>query len=189
MLLLVAVNASSVQSMKFTRHLISNSSLGVTVVVLHMPSVEHYPHHHFLPSTSPFSTWNALALTRSPKGVAVHKLLLHFKCLGCGFGADILCMISVLRHSKGTPCVILLRHYLRRLTGEASAPHFHQLTTLRVVIPTKCLLVQRQSPVSHSYTVDNQSADTVQIWPHKTLQSYRKSYENAGFLTTAHAYT
>jgi len=33
MLLLVAVNMSSVQSMKFTRHLISNSSLGVTVVV------------------------------------------------------------------------------------------------------------------------------------------------------------
>ena len=48
-LLLVAVNTSSVQSMKFTRHLISNSSLGVTVVVLRMPSVEHYPHHHFLP--------------------------------------------------------------------------------------------------------------------------------------------
>ena len=32
-------------------------------------------------------------------------------------------------------------------------------------------------------------ADTVQIWPHKTLQSYRKSYQNARFLTTAHAYT
>jgi len=44
--------------------------IGVTVVVLHMPSVEHY---HFLPSTSPFSTWNASTLTRSPKGVTVHK--------------------------------------------------------------------------------------------------------------------
>ena len=31
----VAVYTSSVQSMKFTRHLISNSSLGVTVVILH----------------------------------------------------------------------------------------------------------------------------------------------------------
>ena len=41
-------------------------------------------HHHFLPSTSSFSTWNALALTRFLKGVAVHKLLtfrLIPKCL------------------------------------------------------------------------------------------------------------
>jgi len=60
-LLLVAVNTSSVQSMKFTRHLISNSSLGVTVVVLHTPSVEHYPHHNFLPSTS---LWHWLDLQR-----------------------------------------------------------------------------------------------------------------------------
>jgi len=29
-------------------------------------------HYHFLPSTSPFSTWNALALTRLEKGVAVY---------------------------------------------------------------------------------------------------------------------
>ena len=32
----------------------------------------------------------------------------------------------------------------------------YQLTTLRVVIPMKSLLVQRQSPISHSYTVDDQ---------------------------------
>jgi len=55
----MAVNTSSVESMKFTRHLIGNSSLGVTVLVLHMPSVEHYP--HFLPSTS---LWNLLDLQR-----------------------------------------------------------------------------------------------------------------------------
>ena len=38
-------------------------------------------------------------------------------------------------------------------------------TTLRVVIPTKSLLVYRQSPVSHSYTVDDQRLQiaTVQI--------------------------
>ena len=30
---------------------------------------------------------------------------------------------------------------LRRETGETSAPHFHQLTSLRVVIPIKSLLV------------------------------------------------
>ena len=57
----MAVNTSSVQSMKFTRHLIRNSSPGVTVVVLHMPSVEHYHHHHFLPSTS---LWHGLDLQR-----------------------------------------------------------------------------------------------------------------------------
>jgi len=84
--------------------------------VLHKPSVEHYPHHTIScpVATSPYSTWNALALTRSPKGVAVHKLLLHSKCLGCGFEAEISCVWSVLRQSKGTPWVILLRHYLRR---------------------------------------------------------------------------
>ena len=61
----------------------------------------------------------------------------------------------------------------------------YQLTTLRVVIPTKSLLVQRQSPISHSYTVDDQRLqNTVQIWAHK---SYGKSYQHPRFLTTAHA--
>jgi len=56
------------------------------------------------------STWNALALTRSPEGVAVHKLLLHSECLWCVFeDRDILCMISVLKQSEGYPPPIM-RH-------------------------------------------------------------------------------
>ena len=64
---------------------------------------------------------------------------------------------------RTTELVITNYYYLRRETGEALAPHFHQLTTLRVVIPIKSLLVQRQSPVSHSYTVDD-------VYFHQRLQ-------------------
>ena len=78
--------------------------------------------------------------------------------------------------SNNYHCNILLQlfqHYLRRETGETSVPYFHQLTALRVVIPMKSLLVQRQSPVSHSYTVNvfsSKIADTVKIW-HLTPQN------------------
>ena len=44
----------------------------------------------------------------------------------------------------------------------------YQLTTLRVVIPMKSLLVQRQSPISHSYTVDDQR---LQIDPTKHFRA------------------
>ena len=52
-----------------------------------LPSVEHYPHHHFLPMQ-----YLPLALTRSPKGLAMHKLLLHSKFLWFGIEAEISCV-------------------------------------------------------------------------------------------------
>ena len=114
----------------------------VTVVVLHLCSNLSWgmhTYHHLLPSTSPFSTWNALALSRSLKGVAVRKLLLHSKCLWCGFEDRDACPVYDLR----------IRGFPLGYPPQTAAPHFHQLTTLRVVIPMKNLLVHRQSPVSH----------------------------------------
>ena len=72
--------------------------------------------------------------------MAVNQLLLHSKCLRCGFeDRDVLCMISVLGQSEGSPWVILLQlpqHYLRGEIRRNLDPYFHQLTTLRVVICT-----------------------------------------------------
>ena len=101
------------------------------------------------------------------------------------------CAVAIWGFPLGYPPPVIPT-LLKMRTGDALAPHFHQLTTLSIVVRTKSLLVQRQSPVSHSYTVDDvfssKIADTVQIWPHKTLQSYRKSYMHTTFLTTAYAY-
>jgi len=49
----------------------------------------------------------------------------------------------------------LFQNYLRHKTGETLALHFHQQKILRDVIPMNNLLVQRQSTVGHSYTVDD----------------------------------
>jgi len=68
-----------------------------------------------------------LLQSRSLKGVAVHKLLLHSKCLWCGFeDKDVLCMICVGTIRGFT----LLQLFWQHETGETSAPHFYQLTNL-----------------------------------------------------------
>jgi len=102
----------------------------------------------------------------------VHKLLLHSECLWCGFEDRYRypvydqCAVAIQGFPLGYPPPVIPT-LLKMRTGEALAPHFHQLTTLSIVIRTKSLLVQRQSPVSHSYTVDDvfssKIADTVQI--------------------------
>ena len=158
-----------------------------------MPPIEHYPHHHFLPSTSPFSTWNALALTRSPKGVTVHKLLLHSKCLRCRFEAEISCVWSVCVETiQGfplgypPPIVSTILEALNRRSFCPSLPLTNNLKgcdTYEGLVGLKAILSK-----PFIYIGWSKIADTVQIWPHKTLQSYRKSYQNARFLTTAHAY-
>jgi len=84
--LLVAANKPSVQSMKFIKKF--NQQLQPRMFSrcyscgIYYTCGNRRTHHHFLPSTSPFSTWNALALTRFPKGVAVHKLLIHLDFQG-----------------------------------------------------------------------------------------------------------
>ena len=74
---------------------------------------------------------------RSPKGVAMHKLILHSKCLWCGFkDRDVLCMICVGPGNPRVPLRLSSSNYsdttLTYETGETSAPndHFHQLTIL-----------------------------------------------------------
>jgi len=57
------------------------------------------------------------------------------------------CAVAIQGFPLGYPPPIIPT-LLKMWTGEALAPHFHQLTTLSIVIPTKSLLVQRQSPVS-----------------------------------------
>jgi len=72
---------------------------------------------------------------------------------GMDLRTEISCVWSVCCGNPRVPLGLSSSNYsdtiLRCEKGETSAPHFHQLTTLRVVIPTKSLLVQRQSPVSH----------------------------------------
>ena len=108
-------------SMKFIDQQLQPSlfSRGYSVVILFWGM---WTHHHFLPSTSPFSTWNVLALIRSLKGVAVHKLLLHSKCLWCGFEDPL--GLSSPNYSDTA---------LRCEAREALASHFYPLTTSRIV--------------------------------------------------------
>ena len=77
MLLLVEVNKSSVQSMKFTRHLVSKSSLacfqGVTVVVLHMCGniiLRHADSPSFSAQYLPRMLWHWLNLQKGWLGIS-----------------------------------------------------------------------------------------------------------------------
>ena len=167
-----------------------------------------------------------LALTRSPKGLAVQKLLLHSKCLGCGFEAEIswvwsvcwvvsfpdpnnpstdrlqylvgtasdprwgclglgtrLCVEAVQGYPLGYPPPTLLEALNRGSLGPSLPPTnnlkrcdtYEELFGSQATIPSKPFIYSGWSKIAD--------------WPHKTLQSYRKSYQNARFLTTAHAYT
>jgi len=131
--------------MKFTRHLISNSNLGVTVVVLHIKLVLSSPSF-----PAPFSTWNALVLTRPPKGVAVHKY---------GFEAKISdqCVEANPRYPLGYPPPIIstLLAALNRRSLGPSLPPTNNLKGCDTVADQRLQIQFKFDPTKHFRATEN----------------------------------
>ena len=157
----MAVNASSVQSIKFTRHLISNSSPGVTV------SGTTHAICWTLSSPSFPAQYLPLALTRSPKGLAMHKLLLTFQIsLVWNWGRDILCMISVLT-IQGFPLGYpppIIPTLLEALNRRSLGPHCHQLTSLIPKPPRPAFVACSTKSGEKAWT--DLSRDACHCWRH-----------------------
>jgi len=152
MSLLVAVSKSSVQSMKFTRHSFQPSmfsmgySCGTTRAMW-----KHYLHHHFLSSTSLFSTRNALALTRSPRGWLCISYFYILNVSGVDLRAEMSCVWSVCWGSPRVPLGLSSSNYILTLLEGWKRrnldSYFHHLKGCDMYLQRACWL--KGNPVSH----------------------------------------